>query len=99
MSCRNLKVGDVVKHFKRETLTDPGCKYLYQILAFASHTETKEALVVYQALYSDTNVEMGQTFARPYDMFMSKVDKDKYPDIKQRYRFEKYYEREAYESI
>ena len=75
-----LKVGDIVKHFKRELLCNPGNLYLYKIVGFAKHTETKEPLVIYQALY-----------ARPYDMFMSEVDHQKYPYIKQKYRFEKYY--------
>ena len=87
-----LKVGDIVKHFKRELLCNPGNLYLYKIVGFAKHTETKEPLVIYQALYE--NDEMGVHFdlyARPYDMFMSEVDHNKYPLIKQKYRFEKYY--------
>lgn len=87
-----LKVGDIVKHFKRETIDNPGNLYLYKIIGFAKHTETKEPLVIYQALYE--NDMMGVHFdlyARPYDMFMSEVDHEKYPLIKQKYRFEKYY--------
>lgn len=87
-----LKVGDIVKHFKRELLRNPGNLYLYKIVGFAKHTETKEPLVIYQALYE--NDMMGVHFdlyARPYDMFMSEVDHNKYPYIKQKYRFEKYY--------
>lgn len=89
-----LKEGMVVQHFKRETLdpneTHSGL-YLYMILHVATHTETKEKLVVYKALYRDD--EMGINFsvmARPYDMFMSEVDRDKYPNIKQKYRFEEF---------
>jgi hypothetical protein len=79
-----LEAGMVVKHFKRETVTDKNSsQYLYLILGFAEHTETKEKLVIYQALYDEERI-----YARPYDMFMSKVDKEKYPDIKQEYRFE-----------
>lgn len=87
-----LKVGDIVKHFKRETIYDPGNLYLYKIIAIAKHTETEEPLVIYQALYEndDMNVHFG-VYARPYDMFMSEVDHEKYPLIKQKYRFEKYY--------
>lgn len=86
-----LKAGDIVQHFKRETLEQPGQLYLYKILAFAKHTESKETLVIYQALYEDDvlGVHFG-IYARPYDMFMSEVDHEKYPDIKQKYRFEKY---------
>ena len=90
-----IKIGDIVKHFKRETIDfSTGVDrnlYLYRIIDIAEHTETKEKLVVYQALYD--NDKMGihfGTYARPLDMFMSEVDHEKYPDIKQKYRFEKY---------
>lgn len=76
--------GAIVRHFKREYITNPqSAEYLYKILAFASHTETGEKLVIYQALYPPY-----KTCARPYDMFISEVDHVKYPDIKQKYRFE-----------
>ena len=96
MNQERLKPGDIVKHFKRETIIKDNPlsvfsnDYLYKILEIATHTETKEKLVIYQALYS--NEDMGVNFgiyARPYDMFMSEVDRDKYPDINQKYRFEK----------
>lgn len=82
-----FNIGDIVQHFKRETITeddDPN-KYLYVIRGFARHTETGENLVIYQALYSPF-----ETFARPYEMFTSKVDKNKYPNIKQKFRLERY---------
>ena len=86
-----LKVGDIVKHFKRETLGQPMNLNLYKIIAIAEHTESTEHLVIYQALYE--NDAMGVHFgiyARPYNMFMSEVDHKKYPNINQKYRFEKY---------
>lgn len=92
-----LKSGMVVKHFKRETVTKEEKEkyfYLYKIEGLAKHTETGQLLVIYTALYDDPtkNIteETGKTFARDYEMFMSEVDKVKYPDIKQKYRFEEY---------
>ena len=87
MKRTNIKVGDIVQHFKREVLSDKNNQlYLYKILEIAEHTETGEKLVIYQALYdSDAmGIHFG-VFARPLDMFMSEVDRDKYPDIKQKY--------------
>lgn len=78
-----FKIGDTVRHFKREYINDNSAEYLYRILAFAQHTENGEKLVIYQALYPPY-----KTCARPYDMFISEVDRQKYPDIKQKYRFE-----------
>lgn len=80
-----INVGDIVKHFKREWVDEATSEYLYKVLAFASHTETGERLVIYQGMYAPFKI-----CARSYEMFMSKVDKDKYPDVKQEYRFEKY---------
>lgn len=81
---RDLHVGDIVRHFKREWVSLETSEYLYKILAFASHTETGEHLVIYQGLYAPFKV-----CARPYAMFMSEVDRKKYPDVRQKYRFEK----------
>ena len=81
---RDICVGDIVRHFKREWVSPDTSEYLYKVLAFAQHTETGEQLVIYQALYAPFKV-----CARPYAMFMSEVDREKYPDIRQKYRFEK----------
>ena len=55
----------------------------YLVLDVVINSETKEEMVLYQALYGD-----GIKYVRPKDMFLSKVDKKKYPDVKQEYRFE-----------
>lgn len=83
-SKRDIQVGDIVQHFKRECVSPETSEYLYKVLAVAYHTENGEKLVIYQALYAPFKI-----CARPYDMFMSEVDREKYPDIRQKYRFEK----------
>ena len=69
-----IKLNSIYKHFKGD---------LYLVEDIAIHSETNEKYVVYRALYWDNKL-----YIRPYDMFTSEVDHNKYPDIKQRYRFE-----------
>ena len=64
----------VYKHFKGD---------LYLVEDIVYHSETKEKMVLYKALYGSC-----MRYVRPYDMFASKVDKLKYPEVEQEYRFE-----------
>ena len=70
---REIRQGQFYRHFKGG---------LYQVMAIATHSETKEKMVVYQALYGDYGI-----YVRPYDMFASEVDHEKYPKVKQVSRF------------
>lgn len=81
---RDIRPGDIVQHFKREKVAADTSEYLYKVLAVAEHTESGENLVVYQGLYRPFKV-----YARPYEMFMGETDRERYPDIRQKYRFEK----------
>lgn len=71
---REIKINGIYKHFKGD---------YYLVLDVATYTETGELCVVYRALYGDNLL-----WVRPLSMFLSEVDHEKYPDVKQKYRFE-----------
>ncbi len=83
MEERSFKTGDIVRHFKRETVDPDSDLYLYMIVGTARHSETGEEMMVYSPLYGD-----GGLYVRPLAMFLSEVDREKYPQIRQKYRFE-----------
>ena len=66
-----------------------------KIITVATHTETGESLVVYECSGQAVNSDhKNGIYARPLEMFLSEVDREKYPDVKQKYRFELIEERE-----
>lgn len=69
-----LKKKGIYKHFKGD---------YYLVEDIATHSETREKYVVYRSLYGENEL-----YIRPYEMFLSKVDKEKYPNVEQEYRFQ-----------
>ncbi len=72
---QEIKVHGIYRHFKGD---------YYIVEGIGIHSETKEKYVIYRGLYGDTE----KVYLRPYDMFLSKVDREKYPNVKQEYRFQ-----------
>lgn len=70
---RSIEIGKIYKHFKG---------HIYKVINFATDSETLEKVVIYQ------NLETDEIWVRNYDMFNSLVDKEKYPNSEQNYRFE-----------
>lgn len=68
-----IKLG-LYKHFKGT---------IYEVIGIATHSETQEQLVIYRPIF-----DKNKLWARSLEMFTSKVDKNKYPNVKQEYRFE-----------
>jgi len=71
---RDLELNRIYKHFKGD---------LYLVTDIAIDSETNKKVVIHRALYGENTL-----YVRDYDMFLSEVDHEKYPDIKQKYRFE-----------
>lgn len=69
-----VKINGIYRHFKGD---------YYLLCDIAHHSETNEEYAVYRRLYGD-----GSLWVRPLEMFLSEVDREKYPDVKQKYRFE-----------
>ena len=73
MSVRKIEIGGIYKHIRG---------HVYEVIGIAKDSDTLNEKIVYK------NVETGELWLRDEDEFLSKVDKNKYPDIEQIYRFE-----------
>ena len=71
---QELKIKGIYKHFKGD---------YYLVEDIVKYSETKETYVVYRTLYGESML-----YIRPYEMFLSEVDHEKYPNVTQKYRFE-----------
>ncbi len=71
---REILEGRRYRHFKGN---------FYLVVGIATHSETREQLVVYRTLYGEHKL-----FVRPYEMFAEEIDRQKYPEATQKYRFE-----------
>jgi hypothetical protein len=75
MTQKTVNAGEFYKHFKGQ---------LYQVRALAENSEDNTPMVVYQAMYAPFKI-----WVRPLSTFLEKLDKEKYPDAAQEYRFER----------
>lgn len=71
---RKLEVNRIYKHFKGD---------YYIVLGTGINSETLEEYVIYRALYGE-----GKVYLREINNFLSEVDHEKYPNVKQKYRLE-----------
>ena len=71
---QELRINGIYRHFKGD---------YYIVEGIGIHSETKEKYVIYKGLYGQNEV-----YLRPLDMFLEKVDRVKYPNVKQEYRFQ-----------
>lgn len=76
---RLICVGGLYRHFKG---------FIAHVLNLAKHTEIGEWLVIYECTGKGDSEHTDGVYARPLEMFLSEVDREKYPDVKQKYRFE-----------
>lgn len=76
---REVKINGIYKHFKGS---------IAFVITMAKHSETGEDLVIYCCTNNKNTNHKDGIYARPLKMFLSEVDHEKYPEVKQKYRFE-----------
>lgn len=80
MNERDVTPNSVWRHFKGQ--------HYAVVITVAEHTETGEDMVIYACMCTE-NISQSKVYARPLAMFLSEVDREKYPEAEQKYRFEK----------
>lgn len=86
---RRLNEGDLVmsyvceadKKFNEGSIPDDW--FVCRIITFASDIENRTPVVVYKPILHD------KAYVVPYESFMAEVDREKNPNVTQKYKFEK----------
>lgn len=80
---RVFKANDFVRYFLADFDSSNIKKYLYKIHGFIEKEKSGEKVILLQSLND------GTIYGKEYDEFIKEVDKDEYPDAKQKYYYEK----------
>lgn len=76
------EVHSIVRHFKKVLFDAPSRMFLYEVVAYAVNATNDKECVIYRSLDDDTKI-----YTRDLDDFNGLVDKQKYPNSEQEYKF------------